>query len=238
MTAGSLRVLGYCRVSTQDQVDGGMSLEAQAGRIRAWAEAAGATLVDVVVDAAVSGTKPLADRPGGERIAALFTTRRPEADAVVVVRLDRLGRDAAEQMALLKRCRTGKVGLVAVAQQIDLATPYGRAMAGVSVVFAELERALIAERTAETLAELRRQGKPWNHAPFGWDAVDGRLVVNDVEQATLARVGELRDTGQGYATVARTLNDEGRLSKRGGPWQAMSVRSVVRTSAHVGGEAP
>jgi Resolvase, N terminal domain len=64
--------------------------------------------------------------------------------AVVVVRMDRLGRDAAEQIALLKRLRS-KVGLVAIAQQIDLATPHGRAMAQIGAVFNELEPALIAE---------------------------------------------------------------------------------------------
>ena len=71
--------------------------------------------------------------------------------------MDRLGRDAAEQIALLKRFRSGKVGLVAIAQQIDLATPHGRAMAQIGAVFNELERALIAERTTEALSELRRK---------------------------------------------------------------------------------
>jgi DNA invertase Pin-like site-specific DNA recombinase len=207
-----------------------MSLEAQEARIRAWASAAGAEVVDVLVDAGVSGTKPLAERPAGKRIATLLTSRRPEADAVVVVRLDRLGRDAAEQMALLKKFRSGSVGLVAVAQQIDLATPHGRAMAQISAVFGELERALIAERTTETLAELRRQGRPWNHAPFGWDIVDGLLVENAAEQVTLARIRELRAAGHGFARVARGLNEERRRAKKGGQWAAMSVRSVVRTN--------
>jgi hypothetical protein len=81
-------------------------------------------------------------------------TSDPTADAVVVVRMDRLGRDAAEQLAILKRVRTGKVGLVAIAQAIDLATPQRRAMAQIGAVFAELERSLISERTTETLAEL------------------------------------------------------------------------------------
>jgi DNA invertase Pin-like site-specific DNA recombinase len=73
--------------------------------------------------------------------------------------MDRLGRDAAEQIALRKRFRSGKVGLVAIAQQIDLATPHGRAMAQIGAVFNELERTLIAERTTEALAELRQQGR-------------------------------------------------------------------------------
>jgi DNA invertase Pin-like site-specific DNA recombinase len=225
-------------VSTAEQAGDGSSLEAQEARIRAWVMAAGAELVDVVVDAGVSGSKPLADRPGGRRIAKLFDARQPEADAVVVLRLDRLGRDAAEQMALLKKFRSGSVGLVAVAQGVDLASPHGRAMAQIAAVFGELERALIAERTTEVLAELRRQGRVFGHPPFGYDAVDGRLVRNVGEQATLDRIKRLRTAGLGYDAVARRLNEQHRPAKNGGQWFAMSVRSVVLTSQRMENEAP
>jgi DNA invertase Pin-like site-specific DNA recombinase len=205
-----------------------MSLAAQESRIGAWCEAQDAELVAIIRDEGVSGTKLLTERPGGRRVAHLLESRRPSADAVVVVRMDRLGRDAAEQIALLKRFRSGKVGLVAIAQQIDLATPHGRAMAQIGAVFNELERALIAERTTEALSELRAQGRAWNHAPFGWDNVDGHLQQNSAEQKTLARITELReDSGFGYLRIAQTLNDEGRATKRGGSWQAASVRSVL-----------
>lgn len=225
-----MRVTGYCRVSTAEQAADGLSLDAQEGRIRAWCEAQGAELVEVIRDEGVSGTKLLADRPGGRRVAHELDTRKPTTDAVVVVRMDRLGRDAAEQIALLKRFRTGKVGLVAIAQQIDLATPHGRAMAQIGAVFSELERALIAERTTEALAELRSQGRAWNHAPFGWQSVEGYLEPDPDEQETLARAQELRDEGKGFKRIADMLNEEGLPTKRGGPWHAMSVRSVLQTA--------
>lgn len=226
-------ILGYARVSTQEQATEGWSLDAQESRIRGWADAMGHEVLDVIRDEGVSGTKLLADRPGGAKVAALLDARRPGAEAVVVVRTDRLGRDAAEQLALLKRFRSGKVGLVAIAQQIDLATPHGRAMAQIGAIFNELERALIAERTAEALGELRHQGRAWNHPPFGWRAVEGRLEADEDEQETLVRAHELRAEGHGYATIGTLLTQEGRRTKRGGPWQAMSVRSVLRTSASV-----
>lgn len=223
-----LKVIGYARVSTTEQAAAdGLSLDAQEARIRAWCEANGAELVEIFLEEGVSGSKLLSERPGGRRIAHLLEARRPTADAVVVVRMDRLGRDAAEQIVLLKRFRAGKVGLVAIAQQIDLATPHGRAMAQIGAVFNELERALIAERTTEALAELRSQGKAWNHAPFGWWSVEGKLEVHSDEQRTLAQIEELREAGLGYLKIARVLNADKRLTKRGGPWQAASVRSVL-----------
>src|SRR5690242_9415438 len=122
------RILGYVRCSTVEQSQDGLSLATQQARIRAWADATGATVEDVISDAGVSGAKRLADRPGGSRIAALLESRRPDVDAVAVVRLDRLGRDAAETLAILKAFRTGRVGLMSIGDHLDLATPQGRAM--------------------------------------------------------------------------------------------------------------
>jgi DNA invertase Pin-like site-specific DNA recombinase len=221
-----MKIVGYTRVSTAEQVSEGQSLEAQEARIRAWADLQGAEVVEIFREEGVSGSRLLADRPEGNRIAKLLEARRPGVDAIVVTRLDRLGRDAAEQIALLKRFRTGKVGVVAIAQQIDLATPHGRAMAQIGAVFGELERALIAERTTETLAEMRAAGKVTNHAPFGYEVQEGYLVANQAEQQTLGRLIQLRQQGLSFHKLAALLNQEERPTKRGGPWQAMTVRNV------------
>ncbi len=74
----------------------GLSLDAQRARIEAWCAASGSTLAELVEDKGVSGAKRLRDRPGGSRVADLIDSRNPSVSAVVVVRLDRLGRDAAE----------------------------------------------------------------------------------------------------------------------------------------------
>lgn len=207
-----------------------MSLDTQRSRIASWCEATGAVLIEVIEDAGVSGGKALAERPGGKRIAKLLASRNPDVDAVVVLRLDRLGRDAAETLALLRRFRTGKVGLVSVSDRIDLGTPQGRAMAQMGAVFAELERALIGQRTAEALAELRKQGRVFGPVPFGWRAVDGLLEADAGEQAVLWRIRGLREEGLGYARAAKRLNEEGLKPKRAGAWTAMAVRSVLLSS--------
>src|SRR5207253_5852855 len=138
-----------------------------------------------------------ADRPGGARVASLLAQRSPDIETVVVARLDRLGRDAAETLSCLRRFAKGSVGLVSIADRIDLGTPQGRAMAQMSAVFAELERALIGQRTSEAICELRRQGRAYGPTPFGWDAVDGRLEANDAEQDVLRRIRLLRQAKLG-----------------------------------------
>jgi site-specific DNA recombinase len=221
-----VKIAGYVRVSTQEQVSEGMSLEAQENKIRSWAEANDHEVIEIFVEEAVSGSKLLSERLQGKRIAKLLEARRPAVDAIVVVRMDRLGRDAAEQLSLIKKARTGRVGLVAISQHLDLASPHGRAMAQISAVFGELERALIAERTAETLKSMREAGRVYNHAPFGWRAEGEYLVRDDAEQATLSRLVELRHQKLSFHKVAATLNEEGHATKRGGLWQPMSVRNI------------
>src|SRR4051812_34700727 len=102
-----------------------MSLEAQRARIEAWCQASGALLTSVIEDAGVSGSLPLRQRPGGGQVLELLSARRPSADAVVIVRLDRLGRDAAETLGYVRRFATGAVGLVSIADRLDLSTPQG-----------------------------------------------------------------------------------------------------------------
>jgi site-specific DNA recombinase len=225
------RVIGYIRCSTQEQGESGLSLDAQRSRIRAWCAATGADLVEVLEDRGVSGTRRLVDRSGGARLADLLDQRRSAVDAVVVVRLDRLGRDAAETLQLLKRFASGPVGLVSITERLDLTTPQGRAMAGVAAVFAELERSLIGERTSEALRALKGQGRVYGPIPFGFDRRGAQLVPNGQEQKALAYIRDRRDCLFSFASIASMLNDRGIKSKRGGQWHAMSVRSVLLTSA-------
>ncbi len=101
-------------------------------------------------------------------------------------------------------------------------------MAGMAAVFAELEKSLIAQRTTDALSELRNQGKAWNHAPFGWDAIDGFLVENEAEQGTLTLIREQRAEGMPYKKLADNLNAAGIPTKRaGGVWHAASIRGVL-----------
>lgn len=229
-----MKALGYIRVSTTEQAMDGIGLDVQRGRIAAWCEATGAELVEVIEDGGVSGTRPLADRPGGARVASLLCMRNPGVETVIVARLDRLGRDAAETLSYLRQFARGSLGLVSVADRIDLGTPQGRAMAQMSAVFAELERALIAQRTADALGELRSRGQVYGAVPYGFQRNGNYLVPDDTEQRILARIGKMRSHGISYDRIARSLNGSGVRAKRGGRWSSMSVRSVVLTAPSVG----
>ena len=110
-------------------------------------------------------------------------------------------------------------------------------MAQVTFVFAELDRALIAQRTSDALKELRSQGKAYGPTPFGYRRVSDRLIEHADEQRVIKRIHRLRKNGHSYDRIARTLNGSGVVSKRGGSWYPMSVRSVLMTTAKLAGNA-
>jgi site-specific DNA recombinase len=229
-----VKVVGYTRCSTEEQALDGVGLAAQRGRIEAWCEATGAELATIIEDGGVSGTRPLAVRPGGAQIASLLAARNPEVDAVVIVRLDRLARNAADALHWLDKFATGSVGLVSIDDRLDLGTPQGRAMAGMGAIFSSLERQLIAQRTADALRELRSRGKAYGPTAFGWSRDGDNLILHASEQQVLARMRKLRARGKSYNAIAQSLNRAGTPAKNGGNWFASSVRSALLTAEKVG----
>jgi site-specific DNA recombinase len=226
-----LTVIGYTRVSSAEQATEGVSLDAQKTKIRAWAEATDSRLIQVIEDPAVSGSKPLAQREGGRHIAGLFDLREPPVDAIVITRLDRLGRDASETLGYLHRFANGKVGLVSILDRLDLSTPQGRAMAGVAAVFGQLEKELVAERTREALARLQAEGKAYGATPYGFRRDGDFLIADEDEHRVIDQILELRYSRCSYREIATWLNSEQIPAARGGRWSPMSVRSVCLSAA-------
>ena len=93
-------VLGYCRVSTEDQARDGISLAAQRNRIEAYCEAHGLRLVRIEEDAGISAKKTT-NRPALQR--ALEALREGEATGLVAVKLDRLSRTTRDVLDLVAR---------------------------------------------------------------------------------------------------------------------------------------
>ncbi|UCF41683.1 MAG: recombinase family protein, partial [Gemmatimonadota bacterium] len=95
---GTPTLVGYCRVSTEEQAREGVSLDAQRKRLAAYCTAHGFELAGVESDEGLSGGVPPAQRPGLTR--ALEQVRRGEAAGLVVVKLDRLSRSVRDVLDL------------------------------------------------------------------------------------------------------------------------------------------
>src|SRR5262249_52882230 len=125
------------------------------------------------------------------------------------------------------------IQLVAIAESFDMTSPYGRAMAQMASVFAELERAMIRERTRGAMSVKRSRGERISgYAPFGWDfGPGGKLVQNAREQKIIARMRQLQAEGMSYRGIAVRLDNEGILPKRGKRWIHTTVKSILTRNA-------
>ena len=144
------RVVGYVRVSTEEQGASGLGLEAQRSAITAECDRRGWRLARIEEDVS-SGTR--LERPG--LTAAVEAVASGEVEGLIVAKLDRLSRSSLTSPTLLERFRSKGWGLVILDLGIDTTTIMGEAMATMAATFAQVERRLISQRTKEALAVKR-----------------------------------------------------------------------------------
>jgi DNA invertase Pin-like site-specific DNA recombinase len=106
-------------------------------------------------------------------------------------------------------------------------------MAQMASVFAELERALIQERTRSAMDVKRSRGERISgHAPYGWDFGSGGLLIeNRREQRIIAWMRQLRTEGMSFSGIATRLDREGIPPKRGRRWAHTTVKSILLREA-------
>lgn len=224
------RVVGYIRVSTEEQADSGVSLKAQRAKLVAYASLYELELVDVVEDGGESART--LKRPGIARVLAMLTTG--EVDGVLVAKLDRLTRSVADMAQLIADHFSERAGkqLLSVADQIDTRTAAGRLVLNILTSVGQWERETIAERTTDALAHKRRDQIVYSPTPLGYRRVGDRLERDAVGEATMARIRELRAAGTSLRGIARVLADEGRPTSRGGAWSPMTVKYLLERKAN------
>src|SRR5712692_4034698 len=176
-----MKTIGYVRVSTDKQAERGVSLEAQAEKIRAMAVVHNAELIDIIVDGGESA-KSL-NRPGMARLLTLVDAG--EVQAVIIAKLDRLTRSVKDLCTLLERFERRGVALVSVAESLDTGSAAGRLVLNIMTAVSQWEREAIGERTRDAMNHKKSQGQRVGTLPFGSRvAPDGEhLEPEPAEQA-------------------------------------------------------
>src|SRR4051812_18842412 len=202
MGARQMRAVCYARVSTAGQGEG-LSLATQQEAVLGACAARGWHV-----------TKMVSDIGSGKKINPNLRVTLEQLDAgrynaLVVARLDRLSRSLADFASLMDRAMRHGWSILLLDPAVDMTTPFGRAMAGVASTFAQLERELISQRQAESIAARKAAGTYLYR---------GQVSRRQISDTALARIRQLRDRGDKAPTIAKTLVLEGL-----GEW---SVRTV------------
>ena len=207
----NLSAVGYVRVSTEEQSDSGLGLEAQRAAINAEVLRRGWDLVGIFTDTA-SG-KTLAHRPGLEEALAVLET--DHATALVVAKLDRLSRSTKDFASLMERAQRKGWAPVVLDLGVDTTTPAGELVASVMVSVAQWERRAIGQRTKEALAAKKAEG-----ATLGRP----RQLPTHVRR----RIVGMRKKGMSLAAIADRLNADGVPTAQGGlKWYPSTVKKLT-----------
>lgn len=211
---GPLGVLGYVRVSTEEQKRSGAGLAAQRSAIHQACTDRGYELLDIVEDAGWSA-KSL-DRPGIVRVLDDLDTGH--AGALMVAKLDRLSRSLMDFSGLMERSRSNGWAIVALDLGVDTSTPAGEMMANVLATFAQFERRLIGQRITEALAQKKAAGVRLGRPRSLPEAVVTKIVADRANGLTLQ-------------AIADKLNAQGVATAQGGAfWRPSSVRAVAMSA--------
>ncbi|KOS63800.1 recombinase family protein [Lysinibacillus sp. FJAT-14222] len=185
------RIIGYCRVSTEEQ-----NLDMQERAIQNYADQKGLELVLYVEK--VSSRK----NERTELINAMKAATK--GDLFVVYKLDRLARSTKELYELTDKLKEKEVDFVSVHDSFDTSTPTGKAMFGMLAVFAEFERDIIQQRTKAGLEAARKRGKVG-----GRPAIDEKTKkhVRALFEAGESATDIAKEYGIGRATVYKILKE-------------------------------
>lgn len=209
------RVLGYLRVSTEEQVESGAGLAAQRSAIEAECARRGWDLLEVAEDKALSGGT--LNRPGLSH--ALDRLDAGEADLLLAAKLDRLSRSVHDFTGIMRRAEKKKWALRVLDVDVDTSTPSGALLAHVVSATSEYERRIISERTRAGLAAKKAQGVRLGRPSGLPAAVVDRIVAENA-------------AGTSLSAIARGLNAaQVPTGQSGSTWRATSVRAVLNSQA-------
>jgi site-specific DNA recombinase len=203
----------YTRVSTAIQVDG-YSLEAQKDKLRKYAAFQDYSIAGEYSDEGFSG-KNIQGRLDFQRMLQDIQDRKDDVDYVLVFKLSRFGRNAADVLNSLQLMQDFGVNLICVEDGIDSSKDAGKLMISVLSAVAEIERENIRTQTMAGREQKAREGR-WNggFAPYGYKLVDGELMIAEDEAEVIRLIYDRYiHTNEGTSSVAKYLNDHGYVKK-------------------------
>jgi site-specific DNA recombinase len=215
MSDRNVHALLYARVSTSQQANEGISLDAQERSMRQAAELAGFTEIELLREEGRSG-KSIKGRPVLRD--ALSRLADGSADALFVTRIDRLARSTQDFLSIVDQAHKYNWRLVLLDLNLDTSSYQGRFVVTIMSALAEMERAIIAERQKDIHKDRREQGLVW-----GKDLGPKKLITEE----TCLYILQRKSDGVSLHAIARELNEQGTKTAYGKSWTASTIKYVL-----------
>lgn len=209
------KALLYARVSTQMQVNDGVSLDVQERSLINAAEFHGFTSYEVVREEGRSG-KNVKGRPA--LVGALGRLERKEANALIVTRIDRLARSTTDFLDIVDMANKQGWRLIMLDLNLDTSTYQGRFVVTIMSALAEMERGIISARQKDVHKDRRERGVVW-----GVDMGPKNKTPLDIKERIMIE----RSSGRSYRLIAEGLNRDEVPTQNGRVWYASTVKNIV-----------
>lgn len=239
MNKEKIKVYTYKRVSTAMQIDG-YSLDAQRSRMKAYADFNDYEIVGEYEDAGKSG-KSIEGRMQFRQMMEDVKSGKDNISYVLVFKLSRFGRNAADVLSTLQVMQDFGVNLICVEDGIDSSKDAGKLMISVLSAVAEIERENIRVQTMEGRIQKAREGK-WNggFAPYGYQLVNGKLEINEEEAVAIRTIyDQYVNTDIGSNGISKYLENHGirKIQRQNGKnplFDAHLVRLILKNPVYCG----
>ena len=239
MNKERIKVYTYKRVSTAMQIDG-YSLDAQRSRMKAYADFNDYEIVGEYEDAGKSG-KSIEGRMQFRQMMEDVKSGKDNISYVLVFKLSRFGRNAADVLSTLQVMQDFGVNLICVEDGIDSSKDAGKLMISVLSAVAEIERENIRVQTMEGRIQKAREGK-WNggFAPYGYQLVNGKLEINEEEAVAIRTIyDQYVNTDIGSNGISKYLENHGirKIQRQNGKnplFDARLVRLILKNPVYCG----
>lgn len=233
----SLRLIGYVRVSTEEQASEGESLAAQKENLHQYCKVFGHELLSIIEDAGVSA-KSL-KREGLQQCFAML--RSGFAEGLIVTRLDRLSRRVFDLSGLVETVFK-RSAFLSVKEQIDTSTASGMLHFNILASMAQWEREVLSERTSDTMQSMIARGVQVGRAPYGLRYSEntdeqGRKYLevepSEMKIAKLVLFWRQLEPPMSYSRIAKMLNQQGVSTRRGAKWHAQTISNIAKRGQSV-----
>lgn len=235
-----INVIGYVRVSTETQVKHGQGLDIQVKEIKNYCKKNNYNLIDIYIDAGISGSQSIENRKQLSELLIECHTRNSKSkhhsgetiNKIIIQKMDRLARDTYQYLWIESKLNEMDIIVESVNEEMfnQPNDPIIQALKEMVIVFSKMEKSIIANRLSKGRIEKSTKGiKPCGMLPYGYKYNSKKeVVINPTEAKVVQEIFDLYSKGYGYTEIARQLNSKNIKSKKNGLWSKQSINTIIK----------
>lgn len=217
----------YPRVSTEDQFRNGHSLGEQKERMLKLCDYKNYEVYKVYEDAGISAKDM--NRPAFQEM--IHDIKDGKINKIIVYKLDRLTRSIKDLEEICTFLEENNCSLESMCEDINTSTANGKFFIRMLTILAQLEIERASERTKFGMIGAVKKGHFVGRAPIGYEKVDKKLVVNDIESEVIRRIFDLYIKGVAANAITKLLNEEKALNRK---WIPTLVDRILSNEIYIG----